>query len=102
MQVEIVLANHDTMRQTDFHNSPDSVQKWIEGNSSSKGKVVAVHLALDLLADDAVLLGVHLVQHHPQQSSVVLAVALLANQLHKHVRHCVSERPMFQCRRACQ
>ena len=38
-----------------------------------------MNLALNLLADDTVLLGIHLVQHHPQQAGTFLAVALLAN-----------------------
>lgn len=63
--------------------SPDSVQEWVEGDGASKGKVIGLHLALHLLTDDAVLLGVDLVQHHPQQGRVVLAVALLANQLQR-------------------
>lgn len=63
--------------------SPDSIQEWIEGNGTGKGKVISLHLALHLLTDDAVLLGVHLVQHHPQQSRIVLAVALLTNQLQR-------------------
>ena len=40
-----------------------------------------MNLALNLLADDTVLLGVDLVQHHAQQGGTVLAVALLVNQL---------------------
>ena len=59
--------------------SPDGIQKWVEGDGASKGKVISLHLALHLLTDDAVLLGIHLVQHHPQQGRIVLAVALLAN-----------------------
>ena len=85
MQVETVLP---IMVSKPEGTSPDSVQKGIEGNGSSKGKAVTVDLALDLLADDAVLFGVDLVQHHPQQSGVVVAVALLADQLHKHVQLC--------------
>ena len=86
MQVETVLPIMVVSKPEG--TSPDSVQKWVEGNGSSKGKAVAVDLALDLLADDAVLFGVDLVQHHPQQSGVVVAVALLADQLHKHVQLC--------------
>lgn len=61
--------------------TPDSCEERVERKGTSKSEVWAVNLALDLLANDTVLLGVHLVQDHPQQAGIVLAVALLANQL---------------------
>ena len=62
-------------------NLPDSLEERVEGQGAREGKVVSLHLALDLLADDGVLLGVDFVQHYPQQGSVGCAVALLAYQL---------------------
>lgn len=61
--------------------APDSGEKRVEGKGTSKSEVRAIDLALDLLANDTVLLGVYLVQNHAQQAGAVLAVALLANQL---------------------
>ena len=52
-------------RHTDS-SRPDSSEEGIEGKGTSECEVWAVDLALDLLADDTVLFGVHLVQHHTQ------------------------------------
>ena len=48
----------------------------------AKAKLLLWTFAPELGANDAVRIWIHLVQHHSQQSSVGLAVALLANQLY--------------------